>query len=567
MENLDKLFRGHNIPQEVVREHVLSCPNCQKNRNGMRFTLEPVVKTHHRVDGPRSIVGADLLKVEKDEEGYEYIIVFSNHYTKRVKLYKSKDKKPESFATALLRFVNDTYMFDELRTDNGSDYTSKVTEILCNWLGIKRSFTITNNPKGSNVEGTNSQVLRHLRMICEDEDVRHIWSKDHILLWVEYFINMSYNSEVGNRPLILDNGDFNEFKERLPPDFDTLTPHDKATAYVKALRDQRDAMRAVVAKHHEKLDMQRRSDTSNQAFFQPGDLVLYKPPFRLPHKLMPRLLGPYKVIAHTGNNVEMRHVATQKEKVVESIHLSRFIGSEVDAFKWARRDDEQYELIEITAYRGDPMTRTTCEFFCHFLDGTKIWKPYDADLASAEAFHDFCVSLPQLKILAMPFTIAQNHVRRSNSHIDPSMEGKTIYADLRCWSDTWYQTLDLPNKDFTTYVVKGTYGKIKQVSKSLAKIDVSFPALGENYTGKKAVNGSWVILWGSQQHLLQDQVLVDDDFVFLNPNLLHESIRERHLKDLRFQRKIQTLPSSLSAVTTLSAAFFRPSKILAKPGP
>ena len=60
----------------------------------------------------------------------------------------------ESLAQSLLLYVTQHGLFDEIRTDPGSDYTYEVMELLLKLLGIKHSFTIVNNPKGSNVELT-----------------------------------------------------------------------------------------------------------------------------------------------------------------------------------------------------------------------------------------------------------------------------------------------------------------------------------------------------------------------------------------------------------------------------
>lgn len=558
LERLDKEYPGHNIPMEAIREHVLSCPCCQKNRLGLRYQVQPLIKTHHRVAGPRSMVCADLLKVEKDEDGFEYIILFSNHFSKKIKLYKSKNKSAESFANALLKYVVENGLFEELRTDNGSDYTAEATKIMLDWLGTKHSFTITHNPKGSNAEGPNGQVLRHLRAIVYDERIAKSWSKDHVLLWVEYFINNSYNSEIGAIPQRVELADFESIKENLPEDFETLSSKDKAAAYTIAAQKQLSLIRTVVADHHKMLDLKRRSSTENQTLFQRGDLVVYRSPEPASHKLAPRQLGPFEVLLHVGNNVEMQHLVSCQRIIVESTHLSRFIGDRKQGIEAAMRDDDQFKLKQILAYKGDPSTRTTCEFFCEFDDGTKIWKPFDQDLRNTDAFWEYCKSLPQLRLLNLDATMAFEDTRLNRAIISPELEGATIYVDLRSWSATWYDELNIPDKHFSTYVVMGICGKIIKVSKTLQRIDVNFPVLGEHYRGKKALDGAWMKYWGSQQHLLEGQILVDASFAIKYPDIIDEPIRSSQIEKLK--RQLQQ-----NIISNLSSQPFPPKTILKRP--
>ncbi len=70
-------------------------------------------------------------------------------------------------------------------------------------------------------------------------------------------------------------------------------------------------------------------------------------------------------------------------------HLKPFTGSLEEAFDAARSDDDQYVIVKIVDYRGDPEIRSEMEFFVHFEDDDIVWIRYNTDLASSIPFQDY----------------------------------------------------------------------------------------------------------------------------------------------------------------------------------
>ena len=123
---LNTMFPGHRIPYRIVQEFVAECVVCQKFRLGVANNLVPVRRT---LKQPylRKRVGCDRVAVTPtDKEGYNNIIVVVAHWSKHVALYPAKDYEAQSMVTALFCYFTTYGTFDEIVTDPGSDFMSKV---------------------------------------------------------------------------------------------------------------------------------------------------------------------------------------------------------------------------------------------------------------------------------------------------------------------------------------------------------------------------------------------------------------------------------------------------------
>jgi hypothetical protein len=104
--------------------------------------------------------------------------------------------------------------------------------------------------------------------------------------------------------------------------------------------------------------------------YQPSELVLFlfSTEGDALTKLCAPFLGPYEVI-HKQNDVTVRNLITEGISVFHSNRLKIFIGTREDAYEAALCDTEQYKIAKFIAYRGEPMIRTSMEFYIRFSDG------------------------------------------------------------------------------------------------------------------------------------------------------------------------------------------------------
>jgi hypothetical protein len=249
--------------------------------------------------------------------------------------------------------------------------------------------------------------------------------------------------------------------------------------------------------------------------FQPGDFVLKRLEHR-PSKLMFQLSGPFKVVKQNKNDVEVRSLVYDNILTFNLDHLKIFVGTEAEAKAMALLDKNQYLIKEVQAYRGDPVTRTTCTFLVWFEDNDLVWLPFSTDISNTMQFEIFCNTRPELYILLYSQLEANKMMAALNrSPISEVKPGDTVYVDLRFYGAGWYNALHLPDSDTTRYVVPFTYVKWFHKS-SQTKIVAQCSIFNEEWP----VNHQFVRAYGSTLVPLHGSVLIDDAFANMYPQIL-----------------------------------------------
>jgi len=163
--------------------------------------------------------------------------------------------------------------------------------------------------ESNGVEGTNKQILRHLRTLVHDLRVPKKWSDPTILSLVLFAINDGINSETGVRPLDAMFGSADSPYFWLP---DSVDPATITSAWVRGLDEDLRHIRAKSLEFQRKLIAERTEDTPEelQNCYQPGDFVLFQrdPNVPRPTKLSSPYTGPFEVIQQRKNDVECRHL-------------------------------------------------------------------------------------------------------------------------------------------------------------------------------------------------------------------------------------------------------------------
>ena len=133
-------------------------------------------------------------------------------------------------------------------------------------------------------------------------------------------------------------------------------------------------------------------------------------------------------------------------------------GSEEAAMKVAQLDYDQYEIIEIVCFRGNPLIRTTMEFFVRFADGDERWRTCDQDLADTVQFEEFCrARAPLFPLLYKEAEAKKRMTEIRKRPINEVRPGDEVYVDLRFFGGaTWYNSIGLPDAYSTNYVLPCT---------------------------------------------------------------------------------------------------------------
>ena len=135
--------------------------------------------------------------------------------------------------------------------------------------------------------------------------------------------------------------------------------------------------------------------------------------------------------------------------------LKIFHGTLEEAKQVALLDNDQYVIKKFVAYRGDPLVRTTMEFEILFEDGSIVWLPYSKDIFDSVPYEEFCRMRPELlPLLHDAKTAAALMSRLNRTPITEVKPGDVVYVDLRSYGAGWYESLNLPDKDHSSYMLR-----------------------------------------------------------------------------------------------------------------
>ena len=510
-------FPGHGLSHRVVQQFVEECPTCQKARLGLTDCFAAKVlslpASHQRV-----AIGVDTVTVTPvDKAGNCCIIVVVFLNSKLAWLWPAKDHSAETMALALFNFFCRHGLCDEVRSDPGSDLTSEVIAQVHAWFGIKHVFSLVDRHESNGVEGTNKQILRHLRALVADERVNRIWSDPSVLPLVEYMINSSVSSETGITPFEAHYGTRAGTYFMMPANLTTDSERQKA--FVTLLDDNLRVLQELSTAHHNEVVAKRQPKQDAPAFnlYQPGDLVLYKISVTdrpLPSKLTLQFSGPYKVITHVQNDVTAQHLVSGVTKVLHTDRLKIFIGSEEDAFKMAMLDEDQYLVQSITNFKGDPATRTTMSFKVTYADGDTRWVPYSRDISQTVQFEDYCNSFPPLRqLLVNAADAVKSHKALNKTPIVDVSPGDVFYVTLRAFSYTWFDDLSDILDEACQYVVKCECLDWK--TQAHREIWISYPVFNSRHT----VGNAFISQYFFTRQLSDSMKLVDAAMLRDKPRL------------------------------------------------
>ena len=87
-------------------------------------------------------------------------------------------------------------------------------------------------------------------------------------------------------------------------------------------------------------------------------LHLYSTSNDLPSELTLGFSGPLIVLSHIGNDVTCTNLMTDFARNFYVSRLKLFVGNSTQAYSSALRDNNQYTMKSILAYRGIPLLHT-----------------------------------------------------------------------------------------------------------------------------------------------------------------------------------------------------------------
>jgi transposase InsO family protein len=138
-----------------------------------------------------------------DKYGNKYILVVIDNFTRFVELFVTSNCSSDEAAKAILSIYGRYGLPRVIHTDQGSHFTANIVEELCEYLSVKKQYSLPYRPQANGiVERANRSILERLReMVFSKRLVRHsehIWSD--LLPLVQRAINASIHSATGTSP-------------------------------------------------------------------------------------------------------------------------------------------------------------------------------------------------------------------------------------------------------------------------------------------------------------------------------------------------------------------------------
>jgi hypothetical protein len=253
------------------------------------------------------------------------------------------------------------------------------------------------------VERANKEVLRHLRNLLFDRELKQIWSD--VLPLVQRIMNAEPIEHLGVSPaqLVFGNAvdlDRGIFLPNLPQneedrDVELLTWSArmlKAQARVLELA-RRNQLRKDEIHLAERVNLTPTSfPVGSYVLVNYFDGAMGKKP---PTKFHPRLKGPFRVANSSGDTYTLQNLVSDK---MEDYHVTllrpfHFDPEHVDPKDVARRDTEEYYVERILEHRGDVKRLRTLEFLVKwegYDDSWNSWEPWK-NLRLTEALHRYLI--------------------------------------------------------------------------------------------------------------------------------------------------------------------------------
>ena len=483
---LSRKYANHGFSVADVDHFIRKCPTCRLINKTRETKLNPITR-NLKVPSPRCMIGIDYLELTLDMFGNKGVYVIKDHFTLLAYIYPTPEKDTSNAALAIFSFCVLYGKSGGIISDPGSEFTSAGLAQLNSWFGIEPRFSLVDRHESNGVENTNRQILRRLRELVTESDiakhkatidsnfksmltsenVQDRWSSPHIIYWVSYLINKLSIFETGVSPYEL------TFGSKANQYFDfPVAPLDKQSAhkYIRTLSEDLEYLQKQCKSFQDNIVEKRKRKDGVLNALQPGDFVLKDIPndHKRPNKLRGPYRGPYEVQQQIKNDVAIKHLATGNAETEFVSRLSLFIGSREDATAAAFADSNQYHVKAILGYQGNPMARSTMQFYVHFADDEKVWLPYSLDLFHSVAYQTFCEARPELKPLLRDSVNATKWCNSVKRQLISSFKPKMIvYIDIRVFGYEWYQTLDLPDLHTHTYVAPATFVSWETLDKAL----------------------------------------------------------------------------------------------------
>ena len=313
-----KAYFWPTMRKDITR-HCLLCHSCAQHRPSIHFESKNLA--YPIPHAPWDSISVDILKLPLTENGYQYLLVCVDSFSRFTILVPLKDKSARSVSQAIINEVICTYTSPRvLLSDNGTEFNNSILKEICDVFQIKKCNIIAHSPQANGkVERANRRILDILRHITVSSSTWDTW-----ISLVACSLNSAIHSASNESPHFILYGT----DKRLPYEFLLSQPRPlyNLDDYVRArLADFQRIHQSVHARlttsQHEMLRKQHQRAVPHE--INVGDSVFLRSHDRH-SKLDPLFDGPYRVTASLhGHKFRILNLKSWKEQDVHMDHLKR----------------------------------------------------------------------------------------------------------------------------------------------------------------------------------------------------------------------------------------------------
>ncbi|KAL1280034.1 hypothetical protein QQF64_014634 [Cirrhinus molitorella] len=152
-----------------VEHFVTKVCECLKKKKPNKQTCAPLIPI--QTTYPFQLVSIDFLHLDKCKQGYEYILVVMDHFTRFAQAYATRNKAAKTVAKKIFNDFALKFGFpSRLHHDMGKEFENRLMASLKKLSGIQGSHTTTYHPQGNGqVERFNHILLSMLRTLEDKE--------------------------------------------------------------------------------------------------------------------------------------------------------------------------------------------------------------------------------------------------------------------------------------------------------------------------------------------------------------------------------------------------------------
>ncbi|KAI5615026.1 hypothetical protein C0J50_10925, partial [Silurus asotus] len=126
-----------------VQKYCTTCPNCQQT-SAVRAPLQPLPV----ISVPFQRIAMDIVgPLEKGSTGYQYILVISDYATRYPEAFPLRSITTPKIINALIQLFSRVRIPEEILTDQGTNFTSRLMKQLHRQLGITSIKTSPYHPQ------------------------------------------------------------------------------------------------------------------------------------------------------------------------------------------------------------------------------------------------------------------------------------------------------------------------------------------------------------------------------------------------------------------------------------